>query len=102
MPSITVYKDKKEIRHEPIKQEYYIIETVTGELVYSENQPAGIIRLWLHSNNKDSFMFHFVLPDWQLIIDGIWFEKKLYLELDINGKNVEVHHKEYRFMFQFD
>jgi hypothetical protein len=43
-----------------------------------------------------------VLPDWKLIIDEVWMEKKFYEDIkDIEGKEVELRYKDHWFVFQF-
>ncbi len=111
MATITVYKEDEEINHENINREYYIVETSSGELSWFEHEQApssgGALRIWLQNriqpSGKDSFLLCYVLPDWQLILDGVWMEKKFYEDIDnLSGKNLELLYKEYRFVFQFD
>jgi hypothetical protein len=111
MTTITVYKDTNEISHENIKLEYYIVETSLGELFWFEKEPSpttgGSLRIWLQNriqpNGQDSFLLCYVLPSWQLIIDGVWLEKKFYEDIrNLSGNNLELRYEEYRFVFQFD
>jgi hypothetical protein len=111
MTTITVYKDDNEINHESIKQEYYIAEASSGELFWHEKElyppRGGALKIWLQNriqqNGVDAFLLCYVFPDWQLIIDGVWMEKKFYQDMDnLNGKQLELRYKEYRFVFQFD
>jgi hypothetical protein len=111
MSTITIYEHDKEISRENINQEYYIVETSAGELFWFEKEPlkprGGVIKIWLQNrkqqNGKDAFLLCYVLPDWQLIIDGIWMEKKFYEDVDnLSGKSLELRYKQYRFVFQFD
>src|SRR4030095_15614055 len=109
MTTITVDKDTKKISHEIIKLEYYIVETSLGELFWFEKEPdpprGGSLRIWLQNriqpNGQDSFLLCYVLPSWQLIIDGVWLEKKFYEAIDnLSGKTLELRYEEYRFVFQ--
>lgn len=101
MPTITIYQNNNEIGHETINQEYYIVETPTEELIWFEkeiNRP-GTVKIWLQIRGNKPLLC-FVLPDWQLIINGIWMEKKFYQDLeDLSGKEVELRYKEHRFVF---
>jgi len=111
MTTITVYKNDKEIVSENISMEYYIVETSVGELFWYEKEPpkhrGGATKIWLQNrvqpNGKDSFLLLYVLPDWQLIIGGVWMEKKFYEDIDnLSGVNLELRYREYKFVFQFD
>ena len=110
MATITVHKGNEEVSHEIINTECYIMETSSGELFWYEQERSsqgGALRIWLQNriepSGKDSFLLCYVLPDWQLILDGIWMEKKFYQDIDnLSGRNVELRYKEFRFVFQFD
>jgi hypothetical protein len=109
MATVTVYKGDEEVSHENVNQEYYIVESSSGELFwYEQGQSSpGTLKIWLQNrierSGKDSFLLCYVLPDWQLIIDGVWMEKKFYEDIDnLRGKNVELRYKDFRFVFQFE
>jgi hypothetical protein len=104
MPTIRVYKNYEQVAHETIYEQYSIIESYSGEKIFwFENEPCppGVIKIWLQLR-EEGLLLCYVLPDWQLIIDGVWMEKKFYQDIkDIAGKEVELRYKEYRFLFQF-
>lgn len=109
MTTITVYQNDKEVVCQKISQEYYIVETSQGELIWYEKEQSspGVLKIWLHktmqANGSESFLLRYVLPDWQLIIDGVWMEKKFYEDIeDLFGKILELQYKDYRFVFQFN
>jgi hypothetical protein len=111
MTTITVYKADNKISHENIKQEYYIVESLLGDLLWFEKEPdpprSGAIKIWLQnrikSTGQDSFLLCYVLPSWQVIIDGVWMEKKFYEDITkLSGKTLELRYEEYRFVFHFD
>ncbi|HEX5944512.1 MAG TPA: hypothetical protein VFY66_19670 [Anaerolineales bacterium] len=102
MPAITVYKNNDEIDYEFVDQEYFIVEAPSSELLWFEKDVhrPGTIKIWLQVREKKPLLC-FVLPDWQLIIDGVWMERKFYQDIEgLGGKEVELHYKEYRFVFQ--
>lgn len=108
MSTVTIYKHNDEMFHETIHQEFYVSEGYDGELFWygSEggNKP-GVFKLWLLITDEFVKM-PFIWPDWQLIVDDVWMEKKLYGDveelIELRGKVVELRYKEYRFVFQID
>lgn len=106
MTTVTIYKNSEEIALVPIKQEFYIIETEFYELYWFEEElppnKGGCVRIWLQAVDFDPNI-GFVLPDWQLIINDVWMEKKFYSPLEnIKGKKVELRHEDYTFVFEID
>lgn len=102
MPTITIYKNNDEIGHETVHQEYLIVESPAQELFWFEKDVhrPGTVKIWLQMRGNKPFLC-FVLPDWQLIINGTWMPKKFYEDIeDIDGKEVELCYKEHRFVFQ--
>ena len=108
MSTVTVYRDDHEVFHHTIHQEFCVVEAPNGELFWhgteAINRP-GVIKVWLYAANS-ILKWRFILPDWQLIIDDTWMEKKFYEDLEdlmeLKGKVVELRYKVYRFVFQFD
>ena len=106
MTAVTIYYNDKEITTEPIQHEFYIVEDSSGELFWYEKDPGpsrtGVYKFWLQSVAYNPRIL-FVLPDWQLIMDNIWLEKKFYSEIeDLKGKVLELVYEAYRFVFQID
>jgi hypothetical protein len=108
MSTITVYKDKDEVFYNTLYQEFQVLEDSTGKLFWDEtkkiNSP-GVIKVWLQVVGS-TLRLPFVLPDWQLIIDGVWMAKRFYQDVEesvkLKGKVVELRFEEYRFIFQID
>lgn len=92
---------------EKINREYYIVETLDQErkLYWFEDNSATDypyqIKLWIQSVDlKPEIMC--VLPDWQLIVNSVEMERKLYLELEIaKGSLLELIYKDYKFVLRF-
>lgn len=102
MHTVTIYKDDDAIDHRTIELEFLIIETPSGELRWFEKDVSspGVIKIWLQIREGNPLLC-FVLPDWQVIIDGIWMEKKFYQDIEeLEGKEVELRYGKYRFVFQ--
>jgi hypothetical protein len=104
MSTVTVYKNEHEVFRNTIHQDFYVVETSNGELIWHEDRP-GVIKVWLQVANS-TIRLPFVLPDWQLIIDNAWMEKEFYQDIEdlmeLKGKVIELRYKEYRFVFQFE
>ena len=104
-PEFKIYKEDHEVFHTTIHQEFYIAQAPIGELFWHEITDVkrpGVLKIWLKIINKTTKL-SFVLPDWQLIINGVEMEKNFYEDIeDLEGKEVELRYKEYRFVFQFD
>lgn len=102
MTTVTVYVNSKIVFFEVINHEFYIVEASTGELSWFEKDDSnktGTIKVWLQSTDYTPRLLY-VLPDWQLIIDNVWMEKKFYSELEgLEGKTIELRCNNYRFIF---
>ncbi len=59
----------------------------------------GIIRIWALREFESNYSIRFVLPTWTLIIDGVVYERKLYEDINLDGRRVELDFQEYRFIF---
>src|SRR5688572_13186497 len=101
MSTVTIYKDNHEVFHNMIHQEFYIVEASNGELFWhgteNINRP-GVFKFSLQFASSTTRL-PFVLPDWQLIIDDVWMEKKFYEDIEdlieLKGKVIELRYKEY-------
>jgi hypothetical protein len=106
MTTVTIYHNDEEILTEPIQHEFYIVEDAPEQLFWYEKKTdtprSGVFKFWLQAVDYEPSI-PFVLPDWQLIIDGVQMEKGLYHELeDLKGKVLELIYEGYRFVFQID
>ena len=106
MAFVEIYHKKNKIGTEHFRLEFYIIESLSGEIYwYTGEQPksgGGEIKIWVQRANTVPRILT-VLPDWQLFIDGVRQESKFYDSVEnLSGKVVELRHKDYRFVFRFD
>jgi hypothetical protein len=106
MTSVAIYYKNKKLREEIIHREFYIVEDPSGQLFWYEKDPdvsrSGTYKVWIQSIGHTPRIL-FVLPDWQLIIDDVWMEKKFYSNIEnLEGKKLELRNKEYKFVFQID
>jgi hypothetical protein len=106
MTTVTIYHNNREITTELIQHEFYIVEDSSKQLFWYEKKTnttrSGEFKFWLQTVDYEPSI-PFIPPEWQLIIDGIWMEKKFYHELeDLKGKVLELMYEDYRFVFQID
>jgi hypothetical protein len=104
MSSVTVYQNDKQVFHANILDQFHIEAIPTGELIWyevTEIEQNATRQVWIQKIGFDPKVA-FLCPDWQLVIDGVWMEKKFYPEVEyLKDKKVELRYKEYRFVFQF-
>ena len=81
---------------------FFVQENTLGEIFWdADTQRSGIIKLWIQSADTNPRVA-FVLPDWEISINGISLEKKLYEEIgNLLGKIVEIRYRNYTFKFDF-
>jgi hypothetical protein len=107
MATVNIYQDSEQIDFILIRNQFYIIERPNGELYWYEHSrdapyKTGVYKIWLQSV-KYRPKIHLVLPDWQVIVDNVWFEKKAYDGLEnLQGKKVELRYRNYAFVFDID
>ena len=86
MTTISIFRDSEQIDTLPIKKQFYINENPEGELYWYESiedapYRTGVFQIWLQSIGYNPKIF-LVPPNWQLIIDDVWMEKKAYFNLE--------------------
>jgi hypothetical protein len=92
--------------NDTIVHEFYIFEDSTNRLFWHEKNPTsnilGVYKFWLQSIDLTPRIL-FVLPDWQIIIDDVWLEKKFYSEMELSHdvREVKLLYNEYQFVFLF-
>jgi len=105
MSTVKVFRNDEEVFQSNIYHQFHIHEDSTGELNWSEDHgptSQGIRQIWIQAIGFDP-MIAAVFPHWQLIINSVWMEKKVYSIVEhLKGKEVELQYKGYRFVFQFD
>ena len=104
MPSVKIYHSDLQIATCSFKYSFTIVKILSGELYWNADEDkgkSGEINIWVqHASTKPGILF--VPPDWQLIINGVEFESRLYDGVEnLAGKVVELRHQDYRFIFDF-
>ncbi len=106
MKTVAVYENDEKIDECTIRLDFYVVEGLSGEIFWypGEQEEAGRgggIKVWVQGASTVPCI-SYVLPDWQLIIDGVKQDSKFYDGVEnLGGKIVELQHKEYRFVFDF-
>jgi hypothetical protein len=105
MAKVEVHIDNIQIYSDSFKRDFYISESLSGELFWytSENPKlgGGIFKSWIQMADNTPRILT-VLPDWELIIDGVVQELKFYDSVEnLAGKLVELRYNKYRFIFNF-
>lgn len=106
MSSVEIYHNGIKIGTESPIRNFYVVEDPTSGEIFWDADPGptarpGVIRIWVQAIDTHPHI-SFVLPDWQLSIDGVPLESKLYDSVeDLKGKLVELRHGGYRFVFHF-
>lgn len=98
MPDVTILqKSKTESVH--FQETFLVQEDALGKMFWAaDKQTNGIIKLWVQ-RWETGLRLAFVLPDWQLTIDDVRLEKKLYEKIELEGRKVSVSYKDYTFLF---
>lgn len=106
MASVKIYFGDALIGVEHFKREFYISESLSGELFwYTGEHPksgGGVFRIWVQMADTNPRIMT-VLPDWQVFIDGQKLESRFYDSIEnLGGKAVELRYQEHRFIFHFE
>lgn len=104
MASVSIYCDNKLVEETKILLQFYVLEGPAGKLFWYEKDPnpsiGGICRIWIRSIPSDPDIL-FILPDWQLIIDGRPMKRQFYSKFtSIEGKTIELIYRDYKFVFK--
>ncbi len=106
MPTVEIIHHKTRVGVEGFKRNFYILQEHLsgGEIFWNadgKNPRPGVIMSWIQLADTNPRIAG-VLPDWQLVIDGVEQETKFYPEVEnLSGKVVELRHNDYRFIFTF-
>jgi hypothetical protein len=105
MATVEVFRNQEKIATEFFRRDLYIEEDYPSEEIFwgvdGQNPRAGVIRSWIQQADTSPRILG-VLPDWHLVINGIPQESKFYEEVEnLEGKTVELEHREYKFVLHF-
>ena len=106
MPVIEIYRNGKKIGSENFRTNFYIVEDLNNEFYWEMDKEQGRSRRGgeLHIWIQPDIVGHripSVRPDWQLTIDNVKLAQKLHVDVNVVGKLVSLHHKDYEFVCQF-
>ncbi len=104
MPALDVFRDPDIVGTITFHGQLMIWEDLDGHLHWGADDElrearVGIIRIWALREFNGHYSIRFVLPAWALTIDGVACEHKLYEDLDLSGRRIELEFAGYRFVF---
>jgi hypothetical protein len=87
---------------------FYIRRIVPTDELYwiADNEPVPCkgpsgLQVWIRGASIGGEI-HYVLPDWQLSVDGIVLPRGFYgVTIYVGGRNVELQYNDYRFVCSF-
>jgi hypothetical protein len=91
-----IIKDELGLHWETGKEQYERTELVRNNKELIKNFRCGTFQIWIRANE-----IAFVLPDWQLTLDGKVMERGFYTDVNVSGKSVELKYSSYRFVCTF-
>jgi len=105
MSLVEIYYRQTRIAIEKIERNFFVMESLSGELFWQADPQSGDkvgeIKIWVqHADTAPRILG--VLPDWQLVVDGVPMEARFYDSIEnLKDKIVELQYKKYRFEFFF-
>lgn len=104
MTFVDIYLGETEIERLEFWRNFYIEQDSAGSLFWDidgRNPKVGTIKAWIQFGDSDPRIVG-ILPDWQVVVDGVSLEKRLYEDISsLKKKKVELVKDRYRFIFYF-
>jgi hypothetical protein len=99
-----IYQKRKKIESKAFLGHFYILTDYhDGSIFWKTGKETkskhGIIRVWIQP--VDGYRILYVLPDWQLKIDGVQLPQKFYDTVNVTGKCISLRYGDYEFVCQF-
>ena len=114
MPTMQIYKNDTKIESKEFLSDFVIArhllekQRLFWEADGEEVENGGGILLWIVTHGRFdpksvglTYEIKSVLPTWQLVIDNVAQEPRLYFDLDVTGKEIELLYGDYRFVCSF-
>jgi hypothetical protein len=104
-PFVEIYLKGAPVGVECFKRSFYIVETLSGDILWhageQKDSRRGEIKVWIQQADTSPRILY-VLPDWQVFINGVEQESRFYDSIEnLNGQVVELRYREYQFVFHF-
>lgn len=111
MPTVNIFRAGRLLESLVFSDQFFIIhradtdelfwETGNQQLEYAQiartqQERGGVIKIWLR--HKD---ISFVLPDWQLRVNGTDCERGFYLDVALHWRTIELGYRDVWFKFLF-
>jgi hypothetical protein len=100
MPTMDVFQNSAFVETTTFQRQLMILE-LDDNLHWETDDElrqkgGGVIQIWA-PREAEGYFIRFVLPTWTLIIDGVACESKLYEDVSLSGRRVELEFQDYRF-----
>jgi hypothetical protein len=108
MPTMHIYRAKRKITSKEFQDFFYILRDIEKDELFwkvdKEQSPIEgprEIQIWI-SGASSGADIAYLLPNWQLIIDGVKLKKGYYRgHINVGGRDVELQCSDYRFICSF-
>lgn len=106
MLTMKIFKDGTLIEEKSYLGYFLIMEDSShGELFWhthsmDKSTRHGIFRTWVHPV-EGSYQFAYILPEWQLTVDGETLPQEFLQDVDVTGKLISLKYKTYEFVCKF-
>jgi hypothetical protein len=110
MPMVEIYRSGEKMASKEFVAQFFIIKEADSDTLRWEADKevgklkrGGTFHIWIQTIDYETPRQEilFVRPDWRLIIDGIAMEQKLYSEVDVGGRTIELQYGDYSFICSF-
>lgn len=105
MPTVNIYYLQSLRYADKFWRDFYVLEdSKSGELYWVKDEQRakpGVLKTWIQLGDTHPQILG-ILPEWQLIIDGVLQPMKFYDVVEgLDGKLVEITYQDYQFVFDF-
>ena len=106
MPTFEIYQAGQRVASKQFRGNFYIVKELDRTLSWEADEEqgmskrGGVFQIWVQTLSlvplKRQILF--VRPDWKLSIDGVEMHQQYYEDVDVEGKTIELHHGDYKFV----
>jgi len=100
MPVFNIYLEEQFLESVEFNYRFLVLANQCGKLSWAtddEHNENGVIIFWISSD----YNLHSISPESQITVDGIQFERKFYMDVDLRGKYVIFEHGNYKLICKF-
>jgi hypothetical protein len=107
MPTMHIYQSGSKIASKEFYNDFRIVQEIGKDKLFwkadeeqSSTAKGGEIHIWIKRATYAPLIL-LVRPDWKLSVDGVAMGQRAYAEVDVEGKTIELHYGDYRFVCSF-